>query len=191
MLLAGESLQQSYIMKRLSTFEKLPPSYLFPEIEKRKRAYLEKNPEADIISLGIGDTVLPLSPAIASAMGTAGVSFNDLDVVFVSVDPERDTLAHLRDYVRFFDPRIVGATGSPELVKRAAENFKVRYEKISAPGADPLNYSMDHSAGMYLLAPGGRFLDKFPYGMAVGEIAARIGQAIGRFAAPPPPTSPR
>ncbi|MGE0199019.1 MAG: LL-diaminopimelate aminotransferase [Simkaniaceae bacterium] len=58
-------------MKRLSTFEKLPPSYLFPEIEKRKRAYLEKNPEADIISLGIGDTVLPLSPSIASAMERA------------------------------------------------------------------------------------------------------------------------
>lgn len=127
---------------------------------------------------------------MAEIMRLLGEDARHLQPIFVSVDPERDTLAHLRDYVRFFDTRIVGATGSPELVRRAAENFKVRYEKISTPGADPLNYSMDHSAGMYLLAPGGRFLDKFPYGMAVGEIAARIGQAIGRFAATQPP-SPR
>jgi protein SCO1/2 len=107
-----------------------------------------------------------------------GEQARHLQPIFVSVDPERDTLAHLRQYLAFFDRRIVGATGSPELVRRAADNFKVRYEKTFAPGQGALNYAVDHSAGMYLLAPGGRFLAKFAYGTPVAEIAARIGSAI-------------
>lgn len=58
-------------MKRLKTFEKLNSSYLFPEIERRKAAYLKNTPNAEMISLGIGDTVLPLSPSIANAMEKA------------------------------------------------------------------------------------------------------------------------
>lgn len=115
---------------------------------------------------------------MTEAMKLLGENARHLQPIFISVDPERDTLPHLREYLKFFDPRIVGATGSPELVRRAAENFKVRYEKVAAPGADPLNYSMDHSAGMYLLAPGGRFLVKFPFGMPVAEIVKRIDHTI-------------
>ena len=58
-------------MKRLKTFNNLKPSYLFPEIEKRKAAYLKKYPHADIISLGIGDTVLPLDLDISKALEKA------------------------------------------------------------------------------------------------------------------------
>jgi protein SCO1 len=94
--------------------------------------------------------------------------------LFISVDPERDTLTQLGNYVAFFDPRILGATGSPALVKRAAENFKVRYEKVSEPGADPKNYAVDHSAGMYLLAPGGQFIARFAYATPVAELVERI-----------------
>jgi protein SCO1/2 len=98
--------------------------------------------------------------------------------LFFSVDPERDTLEQLRNYVDFFDKRIIPATGKPELVRRAAENFKVRYEKVAAPGADPANYAVDHSAGMFLLAPGGQFIAKFPYGTPVADIVARLRQEI-------------
>ncbi len=118
-------------------------------------------------------------------MKTLGERARHLQPIFISVDPERDTLAHLRDYLKFFDPRIVGVTGSPELVRRAAENFKVRYEKVGATGANSLNYAVDHSAGMYLLAPGGRFLSKFPYGMAVPEITGRLATAIDNHLAMP------
>jgi protein SCO1 len=104
--------------------------------------------------------------------------------LFISVDPERDTLPQLGSYVAFFDPRILGATGSPALVKRAAENFKVRYEKVSEPGADPKNYAVDHSAGMYLLAPGGQFIAKYAYATPVAELVERI-QAELRLRPPP------
>jgi protein SCO1/2 len=94
--------------------------------------------------------------------------------IFISVDPERDTAKHLHEYVGFFDPRIIGATGSAELVSRAARNFKVRYEKVIDPQAAPGNYAVDHSAGMYLLAPGGQFITKFAYGMPVADIVSRL-----------------
>jgi len=97
-----------------------------------------------------------------------------LQPIFVTVDPERDTPEVLRRYTEFFHPAIIGLTGSPELVRRAAEHFKVRYEKYRQPGAEPGKYSVDHSAGMYLLGPDGRFLVKFAYAMPPQEIAERI-----------------
>jgi len=97
-----------------------------------------------------------------------------LQPIFVTVDPERDTPEVLRRYTEFFHPAIIGLTGSPELVRRAAEHFKVRYEKYRQPGAEPGKYSVDHSAGMYLLGPDGRFLVKFAYALPPQEIAERI-----------------
>ncbi len=94
--------------------------------------------------------------------------------IFVTVDPERDTPEVLKRYTAFFDNRIIGLTGSPELVRRVADHFRVRYEKHREPGAPPGEYSVDHSAGMYLLGPDGRFLTKFAYAMPPGEIAERL-----------------
>jgi protein SCO1 len=113
-----------------------------------------------------------------------GDEANRIQPLFISVDPERDTLAQLGSYVAFFDKRILGATGTPALVKRAAENFKVRYEKVSEPGADPKNYAIDHSAGMYLLAPGGQFITRFVYAAPVAEMVARIKEEL-RLQPPP------
>lgn len=108
-------------------------------------------------------------------MDKLGARATRLQPIFVTVDPERDTPEVLRRYTEFFHTRIIGLTGSPELVRRAAENFKVRYEKYRAPGAEAGKYSVDHSAGMYLLGPDGRFLSKFAYALPPQEIAERIG----------------
>jgi len=112
---------------------------------------------------------------MALVMDKLGERSARLQPIFVTVDPERDTPEVLRRYTAFFHPRIIGLTGSPELVRRAAENFKVRYEKYRAPGAEAGKYSVDHSAGMYLLGPDGRFLSKFAYALPPQEIAERIG----------------
>jgi protein SCO1/2 len=90
------------------------------------------------------------------------------------VDPERDTPEQLQVYTAFFDPRILGLTASPELVRAAADRFRVRYEKVSEPGAAPDRYSVDHSAGMYLLGPDGGFLHKFAYQTPTADVAERI-----------------
>jgi protein SCO1/2 len=98
--------------------------------------------------------------------------------LFFSVDPERDTHAQLRTYTAFFDTRIMGATGSAELVAHAAKNFKVRFSKVITPGGNPAHYAIDHSAGMFLLTPGGQFLAKFPYGTPVADIVSRLKSEI-------------
>ena len=98
--------------------------------------------------------------------------------IFISVDPERDTLPVLKTYTEFFDPRILGLTGSPELVRRAAQNFRVRYVKVVNPGSAPENYAVDHSAGMFLLGPDGALVRKFAYGKPLAEITAQIEAAI-------------
>lgn len=96
--------------------------------------------------------------------------------IFISLDPERDTPEQLKAYTAFFDPRILGLTGSPELVGKAAGHFKVRYEKVQPPGAS--HYSIDHSAGMYLLGPDGAFVAKLPYGTPVPDLIDRVREAL-------------
>lgn len=95
-----------------------------------------------------------------------------LQAIFITVDPERDSSTVLKTYTEFFDPRIIGLTGSPALVRRAADNFKIRYTKV--PGSDTKSYAVDHSAGMILLGPDGQFVKKFPFALPVEEIAKYI-----------------
>ena len=97
--------------------------------------------------------------------------------IFISVDPERDTPRVLKTYTAFFDARILGLSGTQELVQRAARNYRVRYAKVG--GKDAKNYAVDHSAGLYLLNPDGQFLKKFAYGRPVDEILAELRGFLG------------
>jgi len=111
-------------------------------------------------------------------MEKLGAQSDRLQPVFITIDPERDSAAVLRNYTAFFHPRILGLTGSAALVRRAADSFKVRYEKVVEPGAPPGQYAVDHSAGMYLLGPDGRFVRKFAYATPPLEIAERIAEIL-------------
>ena len=115
---------------------------------------------------------------MAMVISRPGKEADALQALFITVDPERDTAATLRDYLAFFDPRIIGLSGSPALVRKAAESFKVRYEKVREPGAPEDQYAVDHSAGMYLLGPDGRFIRKFAYAMPAEQIADQIREIM-------------
>ena len=128
---------------------------------------------------------------MAAILDTLGAAAARVQPLFVTVDPERDTAAVLRTYTEFFHPRILGLTGSPALVKRAAENFKVRYEKVREPGAPTNQYAVDHSAGLYLLGPDGVFLRKFAYATPPSEIAAQIAEILAGSDARPVPQRAR
>jgi protein SCO1/2 len=101
-----------------------------------------------------------------------------LQPIFITVDPERDTPEVLSKYTAFFHPRIIGLTGQPALIRRTADNFKVRYEKHFDPNGDPTRYSMDHSAGIYLLGPDGKFVTKFAYATPLSLVIDRIRTII-------------
>jgi len=117
---------------------------------------------------------------MAAILKQLGSDAARLQPIFITVDPERDSGPVLKTYTEFFDPRILGLTGSPALVRRAADNFRMRYAKVRDPGNTSGNYAVDHSAGMFLLGPNGQFIEKFAFATPVDEIAARIGQIIDR-----------
>ena len=72
-----------------------------------------------------------------------------VQVIMITVDPERDTAATLNAYVTAFNPSFVGLSGSGEQLKKTAQSFKAYYAK--APGKSPGEYSMDHSSSFYIL----------------------------------------
>ncbi|PKO93756.1 MAG: SCO family protein [Betaproteobacteria bacterium HGW-Betaproteobacteria-10] len=111
---------------------------------------------------------------MAAILKLLGDDANQLQTIFITVDPERDSGEVLKTYTTFFDPRILPLTGSPALIRRAADNFKIRYSKVIEPGAKAGTYAVDHSAGMILLGPDGQYLKKFPFATPVDEIAARL-----------------
>ena len=99
---------------------------------------------------------------LAEAMKALGPDADRVQVLFVTVDPERDTKEILAQYVPAFDPRFVGLYGDAAATERTAKEFKVIYQK--QPGAVPGTYSVDHSAGAYIFDPKGRLRLYVSYG---------------------------
>ena len=108
-----------------------------------------------------------------------------LQPMFITVDPERDSASVLNEYTAAFHPAILGLRGSPELLQRAAQSFRVRYEKVREPGAAADVYTMDHSTGMYLLDGEGRFVTRFSMNARPQDVAARISDMMAADRSPP------
>jgi hypothetical protein len=122
----------------------------------------------------------------APGEGLADAFVNRVAMVFganapvsASVAPQRDTPAHLADYVSRFHPRLQGLTGSPEQVAEAARRYRVYFAKVQRP--DMTDYLMDHSSFVYLVGPDARVRTLFrpetsPEAMAAA-VAAQLGGA--------------
>jgi protein SCO1/2 len=85
---------------------------------------------------------------MAAVMQKLGPQADRVQVLFATLDPERDTQALLASYVPAFDKRFVGLRGTPEQTAKVAKEFKVYYAKV--PGTEPGNYTIDHTAGSYV-----------------------------------------
>ncbi|MGH8698737.1 MAG: SCO family protein, partial [Burkholderiales bacterium] len=79
-----------------------------------------------------------------------------VQVIFISVDPERDTAEVLAKYVPAFHPSFIGLRGSPEDIARTAKEFKVYYRANKESGADSKHYLVDHTAAIFVLGPHGK-----------------------------------
>ena len=89
------------------------------------------------------------------AMALMGPQSDKVQVLFVTVDPERDTAAILKQYVPAFDPRFLGLRPVDDAaLEKVAKDFKIYYKKV--PGTSPGSYTMDHTAGSYAFDPQGR-----------------------------------
>ncbi len=113
--------------------------------------------------------------AAKDALAARGV---DAQLVFVTVDPERDDQQTLSDYVTAFHPDMIGLRGSPEQVRAAAQAYRVYVQKVETPDA-PDGYTMDHSTFVYAMGPDGRFITQFGYATPPERVADKLAGAAG------------
>ncbi len=99
-----------------------------------------------------------------------------VNLVLITIDPERDTPALLKGYVTNFGPTFIGLTGTPEQVAAAARAYRVYYQKV--PGKDGGPYLMDHSSIVYLLDRNGRFVTHFTHDAKAEAIATAVGRLL-------------
>jgi len=115
---------------------------------------------------------------LARALEKLGADGDRVQVLMVTVDPERDTPGVLKQYVTALDPRFLGLTGDADAIARTAREFKVFYQK--SPGATPDAYSVDHSSGSYVFDPQGRLRLLVTYGQGADVFAHDIAQLLNR-----------
>ena len=99
-------------------------------------------------------------------------------VAFITVDPERDTVARLRTYVGAFDPSFLGLTGAPDALTRVRQAYGVVAEKRAVAGTKAA-YLIDHSAFAYVIDPEGRLRLMFPFGTSIDDMAHDLGLLLG------------
>jgi len=113
---------------------------------------------------------------ISAALDELGEKAKDIQPIFITIDPERDTVATLAQYMPSFHPRYIGLTGSPEAIAKAAKAYRVYYSKGENKGGG--DYLMDHSSIIYLMDKQGTFLKHFSYGTDAKVLAKGIEEAI-------------
>lgn len=118
-------------------------------------------------------TTLSSITAVLEHLGSVAIR---VQPVFITVDPVRDTAEALRAYLAPFDPRIIGLTGSDEQIARATATFGARYFKL--PGTGLEEYTIAHSALVYVIGPEGGIVTEFPNASDPGDMARRLAVLI-------------
>ncbi len=103
-----------------------------------------------------------------------------VQAIFVSLDPERDTPARLKDYAPFFHPGLIGLTGTPQQIAAVARQYGARYQK-QPPNAEG-QYAVDHSSVTYVVDAQGRLAAALPHGQLPAQIVATIRQQLAAAA---------
>jgi len=109
---------------------------------------------------------------ISLTLDQLGQAASEVQPLFITLDPERDTPAVLAQYVSSFHPSIIGLTGTPEQIQAAAAAYKVYYAKYTPP--DGGVYLIDHSGFTYLMDRTGKYLGFFPPGTPANRMAEII-----------------
>jgi cytochrome oxidase Cu insertion factor (SCO1/SenC/PrrC family) len=97
--------------------------------------------------------------AITQSLDALGAEAAEIQPIFITVDPERDT-ALLKDYVAAFHPSLIGLTGTPDEIRKVANSYRAFYAKV--PGPQNGDYSIDHFGVIYLMGRDGEYLGFLP-----------------------------
>ncbi|HEY1412766.1 MAG TPA: SCO family protein [Rhodopila sp.] len=116
--------------------------------------------------------------AVADAMDKLGPAASQVQPLFITVDPKRDTAAVVKQYAAAFGPRIEGLTGTPDEIATVAKEYRVYYaEHRTGPG--PNDYSMDHSSVLYFMSPNGGFIAPIRADQSGEDIATNLKKLMG------------
>ena len=131
--------------------------FALPDYNGKMRTLADFKDKAVVVFFGYTQCpdVCPTTMAeMANVMQQLGPLAERVQVLFITLDPARDTPAVLSKYVPAFDPRFLGLVGDQVATDKVAKEFKVFYQKV--PGKEPGSYTMDHTAGSYVFDPQGR-----------------------------------
>jgi protein SCO1/2 len=152
-----------------------------PDVDGRMRSLADF--QGKLVALFFGYTqcpdVCPTTMAeLAEAKKLLGPQGDKLQVVFVTVDPQRDTPQVLKGYMGNFDPTFVALRPTPEQLAAVAKDFKVYYKKVD--GSTPTSYTMDHSAATYVYDTKGQLRLYARYGAGPQALASDFKQLLDR-----------
>lgn len=145
------------------------------DVEGRRRDLAEFR--GRVVLLYFGFTYCPdVCPTellrLAELRRALGADAARVQVIFVTLDPERDSAAVLREYAPGFDPSFIGLRGTPDAVAAAAREFRVFHQRIK--GSAPDRYTIDHSSYVYVIDGGGRLRLRFDATQTVARMAADV-----------------
>jgi len=115
-------------------------------------------------------TNLAMMSAVMTEMGSDGLA--QVQPIFISVDPERDTPQRLKEYVEYFHPNLVGITGSAADLADIAKRYGAAYQAVKKE--TETQYAVDHTADTYIIDRDGKLAGKMPHGSTVEELIAAI-----------------
>lgn len=110
------------------------------------------------------------------ALEELGPAADDLAVLFVTVDPERDTPEALKSYIASFSDRVTGLTGTEAQIADVVSKYRVYRRKV--PSESGNDYTMDHTAAVYLMGPDGRFRGTISYGEPQADALAKLRRLV-------------
>ena len=109
---------------------------------------------------------------VATALDSLGPRAAEVVPLFITIDPERDTPSHMAEYVKLFDSRLIGLTGTSQQIAAVARVYRVYYAKVTPK--ESTTYLMDHSSYLYLVGPDGKLRMLFDPGTSAQDIARAI-----------------
>ena len=135
-----------------------------------------------VVLLGFGFTscafVCPTTLAtLAKAQKKLGPGGEDVQVVYVTVDPERDSPERMHRYLAAFDSRFLGGTGTPEQLANVRQAYGIQATRVPI-GGDPKNYAVDHSSFVYLIDREGKLRAMMPYGHSAEDFAHDVAMLL-------------
>lgn len=114
---------------------------------------------------------------IAGALDKLGAKADQVTPVFISLDPERDTPAKLKEYLSSFSGRIVGLTGTPDDIAKVAKEYRAYYKKVPDP-KHPADYTVDHTSIIYIMDRDGNFVSHATHATNVEALTGLIQKAM-------------